>query len=201
MSPFPGHRAPVLRVQAGVADDGGCPVTGAARIPVSRRFPQWPQRLPLKGCPVTLAVQPPRLPAGERDDDAGDRGHPRAQLAGLPRGAPSRVWRAGVADTAFRRSSASATLTAPACTDCGTRYSDDGAARAWASSPDRRRGRELLRILRLGRRYAAAVKPGEWISRPPPSGSRSGRRQSPNASRSGEQLFRARPAALLPGTQ
>ena len=147
-------------------------MTAAVRVPISLRFPQSHRRLARKGRPVTPAGFRPQthLRARDRGGRADDRDRLRGRMPGPPLCASSRTCRADAGGTSCCKSSASTTRTAPVCTNRGTRNSGD-AKSSWAPSTDGRRRRALPRILRHRRRYAAAIRPREWISRPPQSGS------------------------------
>jgi hypothetical protein len=151
--------------------------------------PRWPGPPGVVGlgphprsCPSGACAAAPGPPGDVREGPrrtAREPGVPHAR-AGTPPSTSSASWR----------------LTPQARRSGGTRNTAV-ALLGWASSPERRRGRGLLRLLR--RRCAAAVNPRGWLPKPPPSGSQSGRRQSCDGqprSRHGGRMLYPTPRAL-----
>lgn len=93
----------ILRARVGVTGGGGRPVTRAVLVSASRRFPQSPQRLELRGRPVTCA--PRRSPPGALGGVADGRVRVRALRSGLLRVVAPPASVVDDHDTSSRRSS------------------------------------------------------------------------------------------------
>lgn len=121
-------------------------MTPAALVPASRRFSQSPRRLPRRGRPVTSAGLRPRMRVAARGGDAAAPDPRHAQRRCLRLCAAARAWHVVVAGTRCRRSSASSRRSAQACTNTGTRSTDD-ATSSWAPSSESVRSVPPPRVL------------------------------------------------------
>ena len=159
---------------SGAADAGGLRVTSAYPVPLFRWFPQWRRGFPRRGLRVTLGV-PDRsalgMPLGECAQTRGrspTRAHDATSLAET----------VSCVGTSRHTSSGSSQLTVLAGTSAGTPCSATETSSVWDSSPSCRGPLHTSR-LRSRVRTSPVVKPRKWISKPPRSGSHSGRRQRP----------------------
>jgi hypothetical protein len=165
---------PVSPGKVGAADVEGCPVTSAARVPDSRRFPQYVRGLLKTGQPVTRVARAPPPPSS-RGNASGALARFLAPSPDPWLGAPSPACRVEPVGRRGYTSFVSAPPTLQGGTTSGTRSSVDDSSSSSGPSDDGCRASARSRI--PGHGDGGVDQDFKWISRPLPDGSRSGRRQ------------------------